>query len=331
MKSPFLLRLRQTFLFFFLVAYLTCLPGVQAFESAADYVDSLGGKVNFWHPEKMPLRVFIQIDLGVPNFKARFKDYFLDACKAWAEASGQKISFKFVEKAPYDIRVYWTSDTTSLNKEGELGESSWSSDQNGLYQAVIKLLTIGLDGRSPISDQEAKLMCLHELGHALGLAKHSPYPSDIMAACIDYNYNTPVSALHLSERDKRTIFRLYDEGDELVEKLSAASGDPQAKIMRLCFRASKLEDEGQFDTATVLLERALAIDPQSKPGLRLLGSITFAHGMELYEKGDYSRAKERLEKFLDTCIKLKSEDRSLISQAKETIGRCKSKLKEQAR
>ena len=44
---------------------------------------------------------------------------------------------------------------------------------------------------------------LHELGHALGIAGHSPYSSDIMYPALNYNTRD------LSDRDRGTIIKLY--------------------------------------------------------------------------------------------------------------------------
>lgn len=311
---------------FVLAHYLLNLPGFG--QNAPDYIDSLGGKVDYWHPEKMPLKIFIVEDKRVPNYKSQFKDYVLQACKSWSSACQGKISFKFVQAEPCDIRISWTNDLNQLLQRGELGEARWENDRDGLFRATIKLLTVSEDGRRPISDQEAKLMSLHELGHALGLVKHSPYLGDIMNACIDFNFNTPVENLDLSARDKRTIFRLYTESEEIIDKLSAESSDPHVKLMRLCFRADKLLQEEKYETAFVLLERALKIDPNCQQAQNAMASCCFDQGMDFYSAGNYEIALDRLERFLTLCHSLHFEDSPQYSQAKQSISRCKSKISE---
>lgn len=297
-------------------------------QAPADYTANLGGKVEYWHPNKMPLRVFLDANPNVPNFKPKFKDYFLGACQSWSEASQGKITFKFVDKDQADIHVNWTNDISQLLQKGELGEAQWESDPRGMYHASIKLLTVSEDGKRPIGDQEAKLMCLHELGHALGLVKHSPYLGDIMNACIDFNYSTPIDALTLSQRDKNTILKLYTEGDALVEKLSAESDDPRVKLMRLCYRATNLLQEEKYDAAYILLDRALNIDANCVQALSAMSNCCFEQGMDYYVNGDFARAIQRLERFISVANTLKM-DNPQINQAKETISRCKSKLSTQ--
>ena len=57
-----------------------------------------------------------------------------------------------------------------------------------------------------MSDDSARLqyVLLHEIGHLLGLP-HSPHPDDVMSRSHSTN-NT------LSDRDKRTIGKLYSNG-----------------------------------------------------------------------------------------------------------------------
>ena len=308
-----------------LSALLLLYSGAARAEDPGDYINNLGGKVDYWHAEKMPLKVFIAADAKVPNFKPQFKDFFIGACKSWSDASQGKVRFKFVQSEPFDIYVSWTNDVTQLLQQGELGEASWDTDPNGMYQARIKLLTVSQDGKRPITDQEAKLMCLHELGHSLGLVKHSPYLGDIMNACIDFNYSTPVEQLVLSQRDKNTILRLYTEGDAIVEKLSSESPDPRVKLMRLCYRATMLLQEEKYDAAYVLLDKALTIDPKCVQALSAMGQCCFEQGMDYYSNGDYKNAIARLERFV-ACASALKMDSPQIEQANESIKRCKAKL-----
>ena len=57
--------------------------------------------------------------------------------------------------------------------------------------------------------KQVKMQCLHELGHALGLQGHSASPGDVM-----FPWTVPSSRDVLSNRDKKTIKRLYGVGKE---------------------------------------------------------------------------------------------------------------------
>jgi hypothetical protein len=299
---------------------------------AKDYTDYLGAKVDYWHPEKMPLKVLIVDDPKVPNYRPQFKDFFISACQTWSNATQGKLRFKFVQAEPYDIKVSWTNDKTQLHSQGELGEAGWKNDQDGLFEATIKLLTVETDANQAISDKQAKLMCLHELGHALGLVKHSPYLGDIMNASIGFNYNTPIDQLDLSERDKKTIFLLYSNPDLIIDKLTATTSDPRAKLMRLCFKSDKLIRDEKYDEAYAVLEQALAIDPHCVEALSNMSDCCFEQGMDCYANGDNAKAISRLEKFLAIFGQLKLADGSSlnsspqVTEAKEAIAKCKAKL-----
>ncbi len=300
--------------------------------NGTDYVDSLGAKVDYWHAEKMPLKVLIVADPRVPNYKPQFKDFFMSACQAWSNASQGKVTFKFVQAAPYDIKVSWTNDVNQLLSKGELGEAAWKNDQDGFFEATIKLLTVAQDASRPINDQEAKLMCLHELGHALGLVNHSPYRGDIMDASIDFNYATPLEQLVLSDRDKKTIFLLYANPDVVLDRLSQAASDPRSKLMRYCFKAEKLLRDEKYDAAYDVLDQALTVDPKCVQALGSMSSCCFEQGMDCYANGDYAKAISRLEKFQSVSSLLKTVDGFAFNsgpqftEAKEAILRCKAKL-----
>ncbi|MBX9689049.1 MAG: matrixin family metalloprotease [Candidatus Obscuribacterales bacterium] len=318
-----------------LSAALSLCPSVAASEeqqkliptaAASDYADSLGAKADYWHPEKMPIRVMIVADPRVPNYKPQFRDFFIGACQSWSEASNGKITFKFVQAEPCDIKVWWTNDLKQLLNKGELGEAQWENDPDGMYRANIKLLTLNEDGSRGINDQEAKLMCLHELGHALGIVKHSPYLGDIMNACIDFNYSTPLDQLILSPRDKATILRLYTEGDALLDKLCAESADPRARLMRLCFRADKLVQNEKYEQAYPLLDTALSIDPRCTPALSSMSNCCFEQGMDAYSAGNYELAVSRLSRFIETSKALNYMNNPQIAEAMESLNRCKAKL-----
>lgn len=298
----------------------------QAFSAADDYLHAMGEKVEYWHQEKMPLKVWIQSDTRVPYYRKEFRDFAIEAMKAWTDAAGGKLSFSIVNSEPADIVVSWTEDHRRVLSSGELGETSWQYDQDGLMKANVTLLTVADQGSRPISLLEAKLIALHEIGHALGLARHSPYPGDIMVACIDFNINTPINSLGLSRRDKNTISKLYKGGGPLIEELGSKGKDPSAKLMRLCLRAKSLLQEGKFDPAYVLLQRALKLDPESPQALSAMAACCFEQGILLSQAGNYGAATLRLEQFIEICPKLNMERSEESLRARKVLYFCKRRM-----
>jgi predicted Zn-dependent protease len=78
-------------------------------------------------------------------------------------------------------------------------------------RADIRILTIDRQTQEPLSDEEMKKTCLHELGHSMGLQGHSTNNHDIMFFSMS-NTNWPV----LSKRDKATVFMIYQNYQPLM-------------------------------------------------------------------------------------------------------------------
>jgi hypothetical protein len=67
------------------------------------------------------------------------------------------------------------------------------------------LVTTRYGGREQVSLEELYETVLHEMGHALGLAGHSPYETDIMY----FRGGWAAKTDGLSERDRATLRALY--------------------------------------------------------------------------------------------------------------------------
>lgn len=111
-----------------------------------------------------------------------------------------------------DVIVRWTDsvppdaapDTTPPNSCG--GVTTFDSDSAGLALAgpVHVSLTV-LTGGPPASAARVqgcmRRIAIHEIGHALGLLRHSQFPEDIMVGSPEVNYP--------SRFDRRTVEVLY--------------------------------------------------------------------------------------------------------------------------
>ena len=69
---------------------------------------------------------------------------------------------------------------------------------------VVKILTVSRTTGQPLKDDEIKEVCLHEIGHVLGLGGHSNNSADIMYFSVSAR-----QLPGLTWRDKATIARLY--------------------------------------------------------------------------------------------------------------------------
>jgi tetratricopeptide (TPR) repeat protein len=184
-------------------------PG--AANAADDYFAGAcsGGRCYRW--PRMPIRVFVAPGAGVPGFRDSFFQVIHDAFSKWAVASENRLSFTLVQdRAQADIVCEWTSDANRVVEagravEGGLTKLSGQPQANGDVVIVGASITILTNrGGQPLSDDDMKKVCLHEIGHALGINGHSSDNHDIM-----FFSESPTVWPSLTKRDKATICRLY--------------------------------------------------------------------------------------------------------------------------
>lgn len=165
-----------------------------------------------WPTAKMPIRVYLHPAAftdgsGQPTgYKKEYLDILMKSFQDWAVASDGLVSFQFVNnKNEATLECLWVSNAKDLNNPAEAGEAKVLSDRDGLAKGTIKLLTKSLSSVLPLTDNRMRLICLHEIGHALGLAGHTANPDDIMFYSVSFKDEWK----QLSGRDSRTIKRLY--------------------------------------------------------------------------------------------------------------------------
>lgn len=166
-----------------------------------------------WSSGKMPIAVCIQPPAGVKGFKDKYPKFLKQAFSQWAEGTAGVIKFNFVDTAPeFGIVCTWIDNPAELKNTMEGGESVISAYPNGdIAKARIKILTSNSATGTPSEDSQFLSICLHEIGHALGLRAHSSQKGDVMFGFVSL---PPVEAL--SERDKATIQKLYAEPLEKI-------------------------------------------------------------------------------------------------------------------
>jgi predicted Zn-dependent protease len=189
-----------------------------------DYFMSVtpGGKCFRWSQQKMPIRVFIAQGTPAIGFRESFGQDLSDALNEWSQATESRVTFMLVsDLTQADIYCDWTADPNHIVQSGtavEGGLTRLTAQQRDsgpdvqISRARMTILTTG-GGGSPRTDNEMKKVCLHEVGHAMGLNGHSGSNQDIMFYT-EINSDWPV----LSARDKATINRLY------ANYLSATNG-----------------------------------------------------------------------------------------------------------
>ncbi len=163
-----------------------------------------------WKHNRMPLRVYMESGTGVQGFQEQYAALLKQSFEDWAKASNGLVSFNFVSSpGEADIKCSWSSDPTKFKNIAEAGETQFVSSKNGILNGSIKLLTVPLMKEVPLTDNRMRTFCLHEVGHALGMAGHTTNPKDTMF----FSMSVTDEWHDLTSRDANTLVRLYSLPD----------------------------------------------------------------------------------------------------------------------
>jgi len=162
-----------------------------------------------WPIRSAPYRVYIEKPKSnqVRGYRTECDALVMRAFDAWSKASEGKIKFKEVSDAKRaEIRCWFVDNPKALNSPIEAGETlTMISIGQGLSSAKVKILTVDKHKNQPEGDSTILAVALHEVGHAIGLAGHSPNAHDIMYFSDVATGDNPA----LSSRDVATVKMLY--------------------------------------------------------------------------------------------------------------------------
>ncbi|MBX9688672.1 MAG: tetratricopeptide repeat protein [Candidatus Obscuribacterales bacterium] len=208
--------------------------------ASADYLPSIcdEGHVRRWQITRLPLAIYIsngtdQEGRQVQGFREEFNYILLGAINDWMKASHFKLSYRLVtDPKQADLACTWTHDPAFLHEEGNKVEQGvaqvFAEKQAGadgtkaIVSANVRILVCNRETGAPLSSDDMKKTCLHEIGHALGMVGHSPSNKDVMF----YSNSSSVWPA-LTKRDKATILRIYQDFPELPQSSPAAPPNPQ--------------------------------------------------------------------------------------------------------
>ena len=175
--------------------------------TAADYmVSSFKG----WPKEAMPIKIYARKNFQIPGFHAPFVETLRDCLDQWCKATGNAISYKFVDTAESANVVFdYTDQKELVSSRHELGidgiaEGLVKQDGTPGPTNVVVLVKDGPNAPQFRNRALVTLCCLHEVGHALGMHGHSPNNQDVMFPSV-----TMIGRTCLTERDKNTIKLMY--------------------------------------------------------------------------------------------------------------------------
>ncbi len=227
-----------------------------------------------------PITVYVKDGTGIEGYRTEYEESLRQAFDEWTEATAGKIKFVFVTNpSTAQMSVQWTNDLHAPAMTAEAGIARTSFGANGIENAEISLLTLDPLKDGPLGKNQLFNTCLHEIGHALGLQGHSPYPDDIMSG-------TLIVQQGLSARDVRTINQLYSnitaEERKLPDKDEYGRPLPPAVIcQRHVQEGTVAAGNNHFEKAITEFEAALKIDPKQE---RAREGIAIAYNNMAIEK-----------------------------------------------
>lgn len=170
-----------------------------------------------WPASRQPVAVNIVSGAGVPGYRPQLATILKQSFDDWTTASGGKVRFVFVDKLDggQGITCQWFNDRNKLTSTVEDGETVLVPDGQGIYSARINLLTIPPKTMPALTDNYAKRVALHEIGHALGITAHSAASNDIMFGTI-FPVDKPCD---LTAGDTAALASLYSaQGDSVAHE-----------------------------------------------------------------------------------------------------------------
>jgi len=176
-------------------------PGIEPAHFAADFL---------WHAEEMPIRLcwyipsYERLKIDSPS-AMRYEKVLMQAFDEWNRASEGRVSMMLVtDQADEDVGL----DISEEDKK----DDSWCcqssldarrTDTAG-QRGFLRIQIPRKPGAPPVPDAEIRSICLHEIGHLLGLV-HSSDSKDVMYA------GKSGGADHIGPGDLAQLQRLYGD------------------------------------------------------------------------------------------------------------------------
>lgn len=163
-----------------------------------------------WNLDAMPLKVYIGDGRGVRGYRKNDDIILNNSFAEWTRATEGKINFTRVDNvADANIECIWIDDPKDFpqNRGLEAGEAVPMLDSDGyIVSSKLYLLTRERNDKSSVDDLVMHTICLHEIGHTLGLLGHSDVAGDVMYFTAN---GQKVQDPHLTQRDVNTLAKLY--------------------------------------------------------------------------------------------------------------------------
>ena len=230
--------------------------------SADDYFNHItvfsDGKITRF--TQMPIRVHIvPMPMGTEGVET-YLESFRYAMREWEAAADGRIQFQEVKATDdADIRVRWQRGGLTQITDTALGKTELSrlSETDFKVGMVLSLRESGL--ATLLSSEKMRTVCLHELGHAIGLWGHSPDSADVLFFA--------ATAQRPTDRDKATLLNVY------AVPLHAPQYEAAITVLKTQIEANPKHlrshyllgtvnfDKGKMDAAITNFKACLILDP----------------------------------------------------------------------
>jgi tetratricopeptide (TPR) repeat protein len=243
-----------------------------------------GGKVIHFDTGRMPLKVYIADGSTVQGWNVGLKQSVIYAMQTWQNATHSRVRFTQVyNQGNADIIVRWQRNFT----DNILGVSPFQTAGDTIIRSDINLAVCYPDSQRIINVDDLKAIAVHEMGHAIGIRGHSPYPDDIMYYSKTRKSNT------LSQRDVNTIGMLYRlDADVRTSATSTAQTKQYYDFYDAGYRA---QTNNRPAEAISYYRRALQLNPNLPEAKFNLGALLINEGNKLVRLNNLNAAKRNFE------------------------------------
>ncbi|CAN5222723.1 hypothetical protein BH10CYA1_BH10CYA1_07290 [soil metagenome] len=265
--------------------------------------EAIGSNPIRWASDNIPIKIFVNNGEKVHGYHASYSNELQKALKDWEDASQGKVKFVQVDSPETaSIRFSWSDNPSDVSNAAEGGEALLRPMGNTMAAVKLTVLTVEIDQGIHLNDQLIRYICTHELGHALGIAGHSPSPKDIMYSSLPLDYER----LKISDRDAKTLQKLYAidvasiPHSSLTSQgmLSTSDLANSSELVAITEKATTAMNAKDYDKAVVILTEAVAKFPDSVSLKHNLGSALNNTGMVAMQAMQFTKALQTFQKAL---------------------------------
>lgn len=291
--------------------------------ASADYLNELGPTLAVqWRSSLRPIKVWFEPADKVKSFDPEFVSTVKAAFDDWAKASGEKLSFEFVDdqaKANLKIRFQWEHPGPDQDC---LGLTWVTPEQDGFVDTASITFFTSDNHNQPINNTMMRFIALHEIGHAIGLCGHSKSSQDIM---ISYGRVKEGTQCSLSTRDCKTVWRLYNHDPFAKTRLAMLT---KAGLTPGGVGTVRLNNEGvyatlkhQYGAAITKLNEALKADPKYTLAMENMSVAYYNWAVEEYESYKFGRAMQHAWQAVEWGKKANNKDQVRMAMQAYTMAK----------